>query len=339
MNYSLHTVELRKYLSESTFSRLVTWIYNDSKGHYRVDRNAYGVIPYRFIGQGIEINLKAEKYRRYLAVRLSLNSILNGPEPVTLVEQQDIAAAYELASKKISDWLGEEFTLDAFLLWRVDFCVNLNVGSPRAVEEYIALMYKTKKKKAFAERGLKNKNIVKSRSYTARKGNDLEISIYDKQKALNAQNCARANLAEGILRVELRVLNSRTVDLYVPVGDNAQRIVRCATISRNVITTFMEDFCMNADYYTLDKAKRIVDDKVASEKMRERMKCMLERTACLHGIRNAKKSLVGSKSVMSHDYYNKMMEEFERINVNAVTLAKNGEVKYMPSLFRYIYEI
>lgn len=96
---------------------------------------------------------------------------------------------------------------------------------------------------------------------------------------------------------------------------------------------------MNADYYKLDKAEQLIDEMVASRKMRERMKLMIKRTAELHGIKNAKKSLTGNNKVMSHIYYNKMMEEFVSIGVNVVTLAKNGGIGYMPSLFRYIFEV
>ena len=39
---------------------------------------------------------------------------------------------------------------------------------------------------------------------------------------------------------------------------------------------------------------------------------------------------------LRHDYYDLMMEDFERIGVNVVTLPKGSKVKHLPSLFRYL---
>lgn len=36
------------------------------------------------------------------------------------------------------------------------------------------------------------------------------------------------------------------------------------------------------------------------------------------------------------EYYNKMINEFECIGVNVVTLDKDSEVKFLPSLFEYL---
>lgn len=339
MNYSLHTVELRKYVDHNTYNCLVSRFYRDAKDTNRVRKEGSRIFSHRFEGQGIEVFLNEEKYRWYIAVKLSLNSILGGKNSIELVRHEDIPPAYYEADRKLTDWLGEEYSLRLFELWRVDFCVNLYVDSPENVAAYIGLMYKTQKKKSFKVCGLGNKKIDKSRSYTARRDSDTEIAIYDKQKALIDWGDDEAEQAVGILRIELRLLNRSTVDLYAPVGNNVDRIVHCARISRNVITDFMEGFCMNADYYKLDKAEQLIDEMVASRKMRERMKLMIKRTAELHGIKNAKKSLTGNNKVMSHIYYNKMMEEFVSIGVNVVTLAKNGGIGYMPSLFRYIFEV
>lgn len=53
--------------------------------------------------------------------------------------------------------------------------------------------------------------------------------------------------------------------MYTPVGNNVDRIVHCARISRNVIPDFMEDFCMNADYYKLDKAEQLIDERITTD--------------------------------------------------------------------------
>ena len=339
MNFSLHTVELRKYVNLKTYSYLRVKYFNKTKDGKPAKEDDCETYSHQFKGQGIVLFLKKEKYRWYLAVTLSLNSILGGRNSIELVRHEDITSAYHEADRKISDRFGEDYSLGLFELWRVDFCVNLRVGSPDDVKEYIRLMYKTQKKKSFKVRGLGNKSIIKSRSFTARKRSDTEISIYDKREALLDWGYEEAEQAAGILRIEPRLLNKRTVDLYAPDGDNADRIAHCAKISRNVITNFMEDFCMDADYYKLNEAERLIDERVDSRKMRERMKLMIKCTAELHGIKNAKKILVGSDKAMSHDYYNQMMDEFVRIGVNVVTLAKNREGKYMPSLFRYIYEV
>ena len=39
---------------------------------------------------------------------------------------------------------------------------------------------------------------------------------------------------------------------------------------------------------------------------------------------------------LRHEYYNKMINEFESIGVNVVTLDKDSKVKFLPSLFEYL---
>lgn len=338
-NFSLHTVELRMYLDPQNYEMLYSKLYNLSRGNNRVEKDDFATYFYCFRGQGIELRMREEKYRQYLAVKLSLNCLQNGKESVELIKHEDIPNALDTANSKLTSLLGEGYSLERFELWRVDFCVNLNVESQENVTAYIDQMYKTQFKKAYKTRGLKKPKINKELGFTAIKDADSEIAVYDKYQVLLSHNDSQAEQAKNILRVEFRLLNRRTVDKYIKESGVRNKIMRAAVESENIIVGFMERFCMNADYYKFKKAKKIVSSFVESDKKLEgRMLRMLELTARLHGVHLAKKALMNEDKKLSHRYFTKMMEGFSEIGVNVVTLGKKSEVKYLPSLFRYLYE-
>ena len=53
-------------------------------------------------------------------------------------------------------------------------------------------------------------------------------------------------------------------------------------------------------------------------------------------VRKANEKMFELHPKLRHEYYNKMIKEFESIGVNVVTLNKDSEVKFLPSLFEYL---
>ena len=176
-----------------------------------------------------------------------------------------------------------------------------------------------------------------NKSYTVRNIDEgLEVSFYDKKKELEQHNCEAEN-AEGILRVELRILRRKPLERQTPAcSTNRERIASCMQASRSKIVGIAHTLLLDADYYPYKKACDIVKKQVANKKLRKRMMDMLKLTKKEFSVRKAKEKLFELHPKLKHEYYNMMIEKFESIGVNVVTLDKDSEVKFLPSLFRYL---
>ncbi len=86
----------------------------------------------------------------------------------------------------------------------------------------------------------------------------------------------------------------------------------------------------------MKKAQKIITKSVADKKLRERMTEMLRLTKKCCGIRLAKKELFIAYPKMKHEYFNMMMGEFEKINLNPVVLSKSMNSSTIVSLYNYL---
>ena len=93
---------------------------------------------------------------------------------------------------------------------------------------------------------------------------------------------------------------------------------------------------LDADYYPYKKACAKVRASVRNKKLRSRMLDMLRLVRKKSSVRKAKEKMFELHPKLRHEYYNKMIKEFECIGVNVVTLDKDSEVKFLPSLFEYL---
>lgn len=106
--------------------------------------------------------------------------------------------------------------------------------------------------------------------------------------------------------------------------------------SRSKIIGIAHMLLLNADYYPYKKACDILKKQVANKKLRKRMLDMLKLTKDCFSVRKAKEKLFELHPKLKHEYYNRMIKEFENIGVNVVTLDKDSNVEYLPSLFEYL---
>ena len=106
--------------------------------------------------------------------------------------------------------------------------------------------------------------------------------------------------------------------------------------SREKILAMAHSLLLDADYYPYKKACAKVRTSIRNKKLRSRMLDMLRLTRKKSSVRKAKEKMFELHPKLRHEYYNKMINEFECIGVNVVTLDKDSEVKFLPSLFEYL---
>ena len=65
------------------------------------------------------------------------------------------------------------------------------------------------------------------------------------------------------------------------------------------------------------------------------MQCLIYQTAIKHGVFNGKQKMQDTYKMADSTVID-ILNALQAINVNAVTLKKNGKVKYLSSFFRYL---
>lgn len=340
MYYSIHTIGLRKpFRNHIEFNNAVKALYEKARGRFGVFANEDEDEYYAemFQGRGIRVILKRTKISGYYDFILSLNDLLGAEDKFQLIQPENIQLALDTAEEMLVGEFGEEFSINNLVLYRVDPCINLNVGTSEMVREYIYLLYRSEMKKGYKVLTGNSPDFDVSKSYTVRNGDEgLEVSFYDKKKELEQRNCEADN-AEGILRVEFRILRKKALERQIPnCTTNRDRIECCMRESRSKIIGIAHKLLLDADYYPYKKACDIVKKQVANNKLRKRMLDMLKLTKKEFSVRKAKEKLFELHPKLKHEYYNRMIKEFENIGVNVVTLDKDSEVKSLPSLFEYL---
>ena len=340
MYYSIHTIGLRKtFRNHIEYNAAVKSLYEKATGRFGMFPNENEDQYYAgiFQGTGIRVFLKRTKISGYYDFILSLNELIGGAGSFQLIRPEDLQLALDTAEEMLVREFGEEFSINKLELYRVDHCINLNVGTSESVREYIYLLYRSEMKKGYKILSDDTPDFDVNKSFTVRNNDEgIEVSFYDKKKELEQHNCEAEN-AEGILRVELRILRRKPLERQTPdCATNRERIACCMRASRRKIVGIAHTLLLDADYYPYKKACGIVKKQVENKMLRKRMLDMLKLTKKEFSVRKAKEKLFELHPKLKHEYYNMMIEKFESIGVNVVTLDKYSDVKFLPSLFGYL---
>ena len=306
MNYSIHTIELRKeFRNHIEFNQMLGYIYKLAKGRYKVYRKDNDWLIEMFKGKGIRVVMRETKISGYIIFIISLNDLLGTEDKLSLIHPNHLQNALTIADEMLSV-LGAEYSVNSLELSRVDYCINVDVGSSENVRAYIKLLYLSDMKKGYKIIGLDNEAFDSSKGFTARNQNyGMEISFYDKQKQLEQRKYENSETAAGILRIELRLTRSKSVLEHTPgCSDNKQRIEYCIRFSRQEILSIVRQLVSDGNYYTMKKAQKIITKSVTNKKLRERMITMLRLARKYGSIRLAKKEMFKAYPKMKHEYFN-----------------------------------
>lgn len=93
---------------------------------------------------------------------------------------------------------------------------------------------------------------------------------------------------------------------------------------------------MDCTYHTLDRAKAIVRSRIENNKLQQRMIDWLCYASRKHSLQLGRKALVKDNPKISPRYINKMVQAFEDIDVNIVTLSRKYNIQEMKSIIKYL---
>lgn len=331
MNQSaIHTFQLTKELSHKEFQKLKEHFYDM---HLKITREKRTYEILNFANCGIRIFLINHKYYPYISFVVNPTEVLNNDNLTDLFHAgDDPARVIETFNQQVSA-LNEEFSFERLSLNRVDLCCDLTLTSSDEVAAYIALLRKSNCKKGYKIKGRKVKGYDQSIGFLCENPSaGISISIYNKEEQLkNIGRLIEAKRAENRLRVEIQLKSRKAICKYRQYNSNAEQLGFIINTARERIRTVLPDILIDADYYTLPEAVRIVDE-CKSGKTRDKMIRLLRLTSEKHSIRLAAKQLMMECPDVTPKCIKRLRESFRDINVNIVTLGRRSKVAFLESL-------
>ncbi len=168
-NYAIHTFEVRRYLKPKEYQMLLDALFEKSKNNFRAYPDGPEMVFDIFGDKGIRTHLIRHKQNPYLALIVNLKAVEQSGNLIDLISFGDeFTNSYHTADKMITDFFGEEYALDKLELCRIDFSVNIDVGSRENVKTYIHILnHRAGVPKGYKIKGRKCKEIDLSKGYLA----------------------------------------------------------------------------------------------------------------------------------------------------------------------------
>lgn len=330
-NY-IHTFELKRKLDNDEYNKLKKLL----NKHEGLNKSPPGRIKeyFAFAKKGVRIKLITSKHGMSVYFIVNPKEVFENGNITDLFSEDD---GPELAAEKIDELLssafGDNYTFEKLELTRVDLCVDLKLSSRKEVKEYIRLLYRTDSKKGYKIKGRKVKGYNRDAGFKCENDSaGVNISIYDKEtQLLNIDKPKAAAKTKKWLRVEVQLKSKEAIYKYAQYESNVKQLAFCIEHSYDRLFEVIDSVLMDADYYTLDKAREIVGEHTKG-KLRNRMQRLLYLISESNSVRIGIQKLKAEYPKVDDGYLKKMKNHYRELNVNIVTIGRERELKTLPSL-------
>lgn len=338
LNFSIHTFELRLETKTSEICKIRDWLYSNNIPIRKYGNDILNILTYA--NEGVRIRFVPDNYIPYFSFIVNLREVFDNGNLVDLIDPLDVDLALEQVNHMIEAFLGEGYDINTLKLCRIDCCVNVDTGSQEAVNAYLKMFnYKS------GGKGYNIKNINSPKGYcqnefrAENRNGDIALSIYNKMAQLiSIKRKSEAARAEGIMRVEVQLKrNSAITKLISRELSNSDIIRETVLNSHNIITDVLFSVLYPGSYLKLKDAIKFVNLNVKKQKLRQRMIRLLELTAMKHSTTLARDVIFSEDKKLSKNYYQKMIIEFHKLNLNVVTLGRRSRFGYLKGLDELFY--
>jgi len=318
--------------------------YSDEENYYRNKIIFYSGIAKEFGFNELKLicriprSTEIENY--WLNIKINPHKLFhpNDHPYVYIASLEDVTNCMTQVRKMIEAIGAPKMMIDIFKLQRIDFCVNINVGSPEVVHEYMSALLKGAYSIYFdrlTEYSISQKRSIPTKdSFTIRSSN-IEFSVYDKHKQLSKEllkySPEEIQEASGLIRIELRVSRpiiyqkSKKFNLH-SIQEFLEHASEMAKIS---IPQYIKQAYGTGRFTTLDNAKRIIHTSKYKNKTKAELIAMLE-------LVSEKRSLQEAKYNMPDKLYKKCIRKFNELDLSPITIPRRSKNKEYPSLLYYI---
>lgn len=284
-----------------------------------------------FAVKGILVKYRDSQYKKKVRLIIHPGLIFDSAE-------QDPDRFVRKLDKRIGRYFGDKYRLDDFDLSGMALTVDMDVGSRENAAAYLKVIQRIGRVKGFSP---SEYDCFEEGTSFCLDGNSNGIVfwIYDLERmavghleetgiSTKKLKSVRRDL-EGVLRTEVRLTKLKTVRNYAGTDNASSQIPVLLENGKDVfLDTFMK-IIPYGDFYKIDKAAEIVQNRVADRILRRRMLRLL-------ALIPEKKSLYLAQKAMNCRNIEKVMEAFSDINVSPVTISRRHNVKFLKNLYDYI---
>ena len=331
MIYSIHTMALDVNPDTNKFQKLRHRAYGNSESSHRMynKKGSDTVIDTALADKGIKIEYHDGIYKKKIRLIINPTTILGGNDIKKLWKptKDNISKLLKRLKKYINDYFDSKYKLKDFTLTRIDFTVNIDVGSNENVAAYIRVLHNIGKVKGFAPKYDDNDiGIDKTLSFDLEgNSNGIDFTVYDKEGASNRKE------ARGILRVEVRLMKQKTIRKHTNTTDISKQIKDLALSSRSIFLSTFLHIVPHGDYFKKKDVVEVINKNIVKKVPKKKMLTLLD-------LIPKKKSLYLAQKEMNDRNIDKVMKMFAELGVSPVTISKRHNIKHLKSLYSFLYE-
>ena len=343
---SIHTFELTLDVTSKNFNDLLSRAYQKAKKYkHRLGKSTKHTendvrVDDALASEGITVEYHNNTYRKMVKLLVNPSKVLGGDDlKLWIPNASNVQELLDRLDDHVEEYFEEDYSLDDFILSRVEFTANLPVGKEN-VPVYIGLLHKIGKVTGFSPKYSKwdylTGQVEKKHSFDLEGNtNGIAFTAYDKEADLKQKGKQhRAKKAVGVLRLEVRVKKRKTVQKILDGLTKGasltteEQIQVMAANSKHIFMRYLVCILPDGDFYKLKQAELILRTSTIKERRKEKMLQLLRMVS-------EKQSLYLAFRQLNIKEKTKELLRFSNVGVSPITLGKREKVDYLPSLYKY----
>lgn len=326
--YLNYVFELSIVLDNEKFHKLLTRVYNQAEC---LNDNKY--IDQTLSSKGIVVTYQDKQYKKKVQITINSGVMLDAGD-------LDSDKLIHKLERCVHDYFGLKYNLNDLSLKRMILMADIDVSSREKVSAYIKVLQRIGKVKGFSP--LSYDCLDDDIGFCLDgNSNGIQFLIYDLKGLLTGQfrktgtNHKKLKSiienSEGVLRVEVRLTQPKTVRSYTNETDTSKQLAVLLENSRDIfLATFVRIVPFGA-FHKKDTAIEIIKREVKNMTLRRRMLRLM-------ALIPEKKSLLLAQKALNYRRIDDVMETFAKINVSPITISKRHDVKHLKCLYSYLDE-
>ena len=321
MMCSIRFFELTLPVDTEDFNKLLDRAYRRTRKSGRVYEADFGHADESLLSEGIGIAYHGDSKKKKIRFVIHPASVIDkdGTDDLWEPTSGNIKRLIGKLDKLIGSYFQSDYELSDLILNRVDFAVDVDVGSKDKVSDYIKILHNIRKVRYFSPIKPNKRDGTTKDSFFGLAGNTNGIEFY----------AYRIKDAKRLLRVEIRLTSKDVIKGYSGDVSTDDQI---KVLAENGDRVFMETFkyiVPPGNYLKKSKVDKIIWEKIKDTTLRYKMIKLVT-------LIPEKKSLhLAIKAFKSKDI-KEVMAGFAELGVSPVTIAKRHERKELPSLYSYL---
>lgn len=328
--YMNQMFELSMVLDSTKFHKVFAKAYDRSDC---MERKEDEFVDHSLDSKGVTFVYRDSQYKKKVRVLANLGAATESgkSDPEKLIRKLD---------KRIREYFGFKYKIDAFNLSGMTLTADINVGDSEMVSAYLKVLQRIGRVKGFSP---VDYDCFDDDTSFCLEGNSngIEFLLYDLGSVLMSQlkeaHYNRKELksvaksSEGVLRAEVRLANTKAIRAYTSGSNIYEQITELSNNSRDIFLSVFAQIIPFGAFYKKDSAADLIQRKVVDNVMKRKMLRLLV-------LIPEKKSLYLAQKAMNCRNIDKVMDAFAKINVSPVTISKRHEIKHLECIYQYLID-